>query len=118
LNSLMTSSQMSRDSKLMMFSHDQTGENYGDLPSEAYTTASTRRVAKDPARADLVRCEDGGEFLFIVSKLLPECAGVTYMLVHVLGNVGYVKIGVALVGELLELGVERFLGRVSRVHRA
>jgi hypothetical protein len=40
------------------------------------------------------------------------------MLVHVLGNVGYVKIGVALVGELLELGVERFLGRVSRVHRA
>jgi hypothetical protein len=35
--------------------------------------------------------------------------GATYMLVHVLGNVGDIKIGVALVGELLELGVEGFL---------
>ena len=33
----------------------------------------------------------------------------TYMLVHVLWNVGYVKVGVALVGELLELGIEGFL---------
>jgi hypothetical protein len=30
----------------------------------------------------------------------------TYMLIHVLGNVGHVKIGVLFVGELLELGVE------------
>jgi hypothetical protein len=35
------------------------------------------------------------------------------MLVHVLGNVGHVEIGVALVGELLQLGVEGFLGWVS-----
>jgi hypothetical protein len=35
--------------------------------------------------------------------------GATYMLVHVLGNVGDIKIGVALVGELLEFGVEGFL---------
>lgn len=34
---------------------------------------------------------------------------VTYMLVHILGNVGYVKVGVAVIGELLELGIERFL---------
>jgi hypothetical protein len=65
-------------------------QHNGDLPSKADPTASTGRVPEDPARADLVRCEDGGEF----------------MLVHVLGDVGYVKIGVALVGELLELGVE------------
>ena len=31
------------------------------------------------------------------------------MLVHVLGNVGYVEVGVAVIGKLLELGVERFL---------
>jgi len=35
------------------------------------------------------------------------------MLIHVLGNVGHVKIGVLFVGELLELGVEGFLGMVS-----
>jgi hypothetical protein len=32
------------------------------------------------------------------------------MLIHVLGNVGYIEVGVALIGKLLELGVERFLG--------
>lgn len=31
------------------------------------------------------------------------------MLIHVLGDVGHIKIGVALIGELLELGVEGFL---------
>lgn len=31
------------------------------------------------------------------------------MFVHVLGYIGYVKVGVTIVGELLELGVERFL---------
>lgn len=36
------------------------------------------------------------------------------MLIHVLGNVGHVKIGIALVGELLELRVEGFLQRVSK----
>jgi hypothetical protein len=35
------------------------------------------------------------------------------MLVHVLGNVGDIKIGIALVGELLELGVEGFLEGIS-----
>jgi hypothetical protein len=35
------------------------------------------------------------------------------MLVHVLGNVGDIKISVAFVGELLELGVEGFLGWIS-----
>jgi hypothetical protein len=38
------------------------------------------------------------------------------MLVHVLGNVGHIEIGVALVGELLELGVEGFLVWVSESH--
>lgn len=33
----------------------------------------------------------------------------THMLVHVLRNVGHVKVGVALVGELLELGIKGFL---------
>jgi hypothetical protein len=65
-------------------------QQHGDLPSKADTAASPGRVPEDPARADLVGRENGGEF----------------MLVHVLGDVGYVKIGVALVGELLELGVE------------
>lgn len=37
-----------------------------------------------------MRCEDGGELMFV----------------HVFGDVGYVKIGVTLVGELLEFGVE------------
>lgn len=62
----------------------------GELPSKTDTTASTGRVTKYPARADLVRCEDGGEF----------------MLVHVFGDVGYVKIGVTVVSELLEFGIE------------
>ena len=31
------------------------------------------------------------------------------MLIHGLGNVGHVKVGVLFVGELLELGVEGFL---------
>jgi len=35
------------------------------------------------------------------------------MLVHVLGDVGNVKISVALVRELLEFGVERFLDKVN-----
>lgn len=35
------------------------------------------------------------------------------MLVEVLGNVRDVEVGVALVGELLELGVERFLATIS-----
>lgn len=34
------------------------------------------------------------------------------MLIHILGNVGHVKIGVALIGELLELRVERFLDNI------
>ena len=38
----------------------------------------------------------------------------THMLIHVLGNVGHVKVGVALVSELLELGVEGFLYKVSK----
>jgi hypothetical protein len=42
-------------------------------------------------------------------------SALTYMLVHILGNVGHVKIGVALVGKLLELGVEGFLQQVSKL---
>lgn len=37
------------------------------------------------------------------------------MLIHVPRDVGHVKIRVGLVGELLELGVERFLSEVSSV---
>jgi hypothetical protein len=37
------------------------------------------------------------------------------MFIHVLGNVGYVKVGVSIVRELLELGVERFLDRLAKV---
>ena len=70
-----------------------------DLPSKANATTSAGRVSEYPARTHLVRCEDGSEF----------------MLVHVLWDVGHVKIGVALVGELLELGVEGFLKRVRQV---
>jgi hypothetical protein len=33
----------------------------------------------------------------------------TYMLIHILGDVGYVKVGVTVIGKLLELRVERFL---------
>jgi hypothetical protein len=33
------------------------------VPSEAYTTAGTRGVAEDPARADFVGSEDAGKFL-------------------------------------------------------
>lgn len=34
---------------------------------------------------------------------------ITYMLIHVLGYVRYVKVGVVVVSKLLELRVERFL---------
>jgi hypothetical protein len=36
------------------------------------------------------------------------------MLIHVLGNVRDVEVSVALVSELLELGVKRFLSIVSK----
>ena len=83
-------------------------------PSKSNTTTSTRRVTKDPARADLVRHEDRGEFLNGCQRRdKRRKMGGTYVLIHVLRDVGHIKICVALVGELLELGVERFLKKIS-----
>jgi hypothetical protein len=83
---------------------------------EANATGIASLVTKDPARADLVRREDGCEFLRASQWLESKCkvSVVTYMLVHVLRNVRYIKVGVAFIGELLELGVKRFLRWLAR----
>jgi hypothetical protein len=65
----------------------------GHSPSEADAAAMAILVTQDARRADLVRCEELGELV----------------LVHRLGQVGDVKVGVALIGEGLELRVERLL---------
>ena len=41
----------------------------------------------------------------------------TYMFIHILGNVRHVKVGVVVISELLELGVERFLGWSVDINR-
>lgn len=66
--------------------------------SEANTATMAGGVTEDLARADLVGCEDVLEL----------------RLVDVAGNVRDVEVGVGLIGELLELGVEGFLNEVSR----
>jgi hypothetical protein len=54
-----------------------------------------------------VRSEDAGEFLQIsLNSAVDSWVECTYMLVEVLGNVRDIKVGVALVRELLELRVE------------
>lgn len=67
--------------------------------SKANTTAIALAVTKDAGRADLVWCEDAGKI----------------MLVHGTRNVGHIQVGVAFVGELLELGVERLPGEADLV---
>lgn len=56
-------------------------------------------VAEDARRADLVRSKQVGEL----------------MLVHRLGKVGHVEVGVTLVGKCLELRVEGFAGEADFV---
>jgi hypothetical protein len=54
-----------------------------------------------------VRSEYAGEFLYdSLKSTVDSWLEGTYMLVEVLGNVRDVEVGVALVRELLELGVE------------
>ena len=66
-----------------------------DLPSETNTTTVAILVAKDAGRAHLVRNEELGEVV----------------LVHRLWQVRDVQVGVLVVSEGLELGVERLLSR-------
>lgn len=65
-------------------------------------------ITEDPARANLVWREDRCEFLKASQspEVKFEASMVTYMLVHVLGNVRHIEVGIAVIGELLELGVE------------
>jgi hypothetical protein len=77
--------------------HSKQQDSDDDLPSKANTTAAALSVAKDASRADLVRSKE-------VSK---------GMLVHGLGQVGDVEVGVLFVGKGLELRVERFLDHGS-----
>jgi len=50
--------------------------------------------------------EDTGKFLRLSVPCHKHDEGATYMFIHVLGDVGHVEVGVGLVGELLELGIE------------
>lgn len=85
-----------------------------DRPSEANTAAITSSVTENAAGAHLVRGEDCAKFLLEmhVSDAIKHRASAanTYMFIHVLGQVRDVQVGVGLVGKLLELRVERFLG--------
>jgi hypothetical protein len=89
---LITSSQTVLDSKLerwLVMLQRLEGKR-DDVPSKADATAGAILVAEDSGRADLVRSED-------------RCK---LMLIQRLGQVGDVEVGVTLISERLELGVE------------
>jgi hypothetical protein len=78
-----------------------------DLPRKANPTAIASRIAKDLARANFVRSEDGSQFLCIsVSSLLVIESGNTHTFIHVLRDIRDVKVRVVLITELLELGIK------------
>lgn len=70
-----------------------------DIPRETNTAAMSVLVTQDARGAHLVWCKELGQLV----------------LVHRLGQVGDVKVGVALVGEGLQLRVERFAGEADFV---
>ena len=51
--------------------------------------------------------------MLMLVAVQPKCFKNTYMLVHVLGDAGHIEVGVEVVGELLQLGVEGFLFKMS-----
>jgi len=75
-------------------SMDHRKDSNDDLPCKANTASTALSVAKDASGADFVRSKE-------VSKRV---------LVHGLGQVGDVEVGVLFVRERLELRVEGFLG--------
>jgi hypothetical protein len=69
----------------------------GYIPSEADSAAIATVITQDASRAHLERLEAVGQL----------------MLVEVARNVGHIEVRVCVVGELLELGIERLLDDVS-----
>lgn len=70
-----------------------------NIPSKSDATTVTVLVAEDARRADLVWSEKVGELV----------------LVHRLGKVGHVEVGVTLIGKCLELRVEGLAGEADFV---
>jgi len=68
-----------------------------DSPSKADSATGAVLIPEDSSRADLVRSEDRCKFV----------------LIQRLGQIGNVEVGVTLISERLELGVERFLEEQS-----
>ncbi len=87
------------DGSVVVVPDDFLADLAGLKASEANATTNAASVAQDAAGAHLVRRKDRREF----------------MLVHVLGQVGDVKVGVAFVGKLLQLCIEGLSSKADLV---